>query len=231
MNSCVYKAILDHKREKPVQNSFSYSIYMFYFDLDELEKLNKNLIFFAYNKLWNIFSFLDKDHFKFINDYKDEAKIISEEKIKFDKEKYKGKKTRERIEIMIKELGLDFKLDKVYILTNTRIIGYVFNPVSFYYCFDEKRKLRALFSEVNNTFLEQKMYYSSIDDPDQEVFKEKQQKNYYISPFIDPDTMLHWTFKKPGEKLSMMIDSVKGDNAILKTKLTGRKKELNNICI
>lgn len=228
MNSCIYTAKLGHERLRPVQNKFRYSIYMFYFDLDEIEGLADKLFFFSYNK-WNIYSFWDKDHFKFINNYKGDTKTISQEKIKYDQDRYKNKNTRQRIETMIKEMGLEFELGKVFILTNLRTLGYVFNPVSFYYCFDKAGKLRVLFSEVNNTFLDQKMYYSQINDPDKDVFKEKQRKNYYISPFISYDSELQWTFRVPGEKLSMMIDSIKDNEAILKTNLVGLRQELSNL--
>jgi DUF1365 family protein len=201
---------------------------MFYFDLDEMDKLANKLFFFGLNKI-NLYSFRDSDHFKFVNNYHGEADIISKEKIKYQADKYKNKTTKERIGIMIEELGLNFEPDKVYLLTNVRTFGYVFNPVSFYYCFDKAGQLRALFSEVNNTYLQQKMYYSVIKDPNEEVYKEKQRKNYYISPFIDYDTDLEWTFSTPGEKLKMQIDSVKGDNAVLTTNLIGSRRELTNI--
>lgn len=228
MNSCIYKGKLRHKREMPRRNAFKYNVYFWYLDLDELEELHKKFFFFSLNK-WNIFSFFDKDHFKFIH-YKESLKEeISKEKIKYDSQKYIDKNTRERIGIMIAELNLDFKLSKVYMMTNLRNFGYIFNPVSFYYCFDENGKLKAMFSEVNNTFHDQKMFYIPIENSDQRLFSSKQSKNFYISPFTSLENVLHWEFDVPREKMQMNIDSVKDGQVELMTKMEGRKQEITNV--
>jgi DUF1365 family protein len=200
---------------------------MVYLDLDELELASKKLFLFGYNR-WNVLSFFDGDHFKFVSQKKQEADTIAREKINFKADKYLNKNTKERLKVLIDELKLDFELEKVYILTNLRNFGYIFSPVSFYYCFDRAGKFRAMFSEVNNTFGDQKMYYCKIDNPEAELFLDVQRKNYYISPFISYDNDLRWQFKIPGEKIMMAIDSIKNDRVELKTLVTGNRKELNN---
>ncbi|MFO7711283.1 MAG: DUF1365 domain-containing protein [Candidatus Woesearchaeota archaeon] len=219
MNSCIYQGRIYH--ERPNKNRFSYQIFMWCIDLDELEKLYK-LKLFGYNR-WSIFSFFDRDHFKFLK-AKGTAKKIAQEKIRYDARKYDKKNTRDRIKTMIKELKLDFDPGKVYLLTNCRMFGYVFNPVSFYYCFDKDGKLRALFSEVNNTCHDQKMYYTKVN-PKNKIHTDTQQKNYYISPFIDYDTDIHWRFNTPGKRIDMEVDSQKKEK-ILKARLLGSRKEI-----
>ncbi len=225
MNSCYYKIKISHTRIKPRKNSFTYSIYMMYLDLDEIEKLDKNFLFFSYNK-WNVFSFFDKDHFKFIHTKSKIAEIISKEKINYQAKNYFGKDTKERIKVIIKESKQDFELGKVYVLTNLRNFGYIFNPVSFYFCFDKAGKFRAMFSEVNNTFHDQKMYVNIIEDSEKEKFSFSQNKNFYISPFTDYKNKLHWKFSLPSDKLNMTVNSVKGDNNELVTSLVGEKREI-----
>lgn len=230
MNSCVYIVKIGHTRIKPKRNSFNYGGYLFYIDLDELPVLDKRFFLFGLNK-WNLFNFQDSDHFKFIQNENKTTDSILREKIKYDAKKYIGKKTRDKIEIMIHELDLGFELNKVYILTNVRNFGYIFNPVSFYYCFDKEGKFRALFSEVNNTFLDQKMYYIKIDNPSDPIFESKQKKNYYISPFTGIENTLHWKFSLPAEVLFMSINSLKEDEVELATVLRGERKELNNLVL
>lgn len=227
MNSCIYISKIFHERKKPRVNRFKLGFYMLYLDLDELDTLDNKIAIFGYNK-FNILSFYDDDHFKFI-EYKSKsnAEKISKEKISYDAKKYKGKKTKERIKILIDELGLNFQLGKVFLLTNVRNLGYIFNPVSFYFCYDKKGQFKVLFSEVNNTFRQQKMYYI-LADKDKEEFSSRQKKNYYISPFIDYDTYLHWNFKVPGEKLDIKIDSEK-EEKVLRTSLRGFRKKINNM--
>jgi DUF1365 family protein len=201
-----------------------------YLDLDELEITSKNLFLFGYNK-WNVLSFFDKDHFKFVSQKSSNAEIIARETVNFEADKYLNKNTKARLKVLIDELKLGFELDKVYILTNLRNFGYIFNPVSFYYCFDSIGKFRAMFSEVNNTFGDQKMYHCLIDNPEAEIFFDIQRKNYYISPFINYNNDLHWRFNLPGKKIMMSIDSIKNDKVELRTVFTGNRKELSNFSL
>ena len=99
MNSCFYRLKISHKRERPKKNYFKYSIYMMYLDLDELEYLNKKLFLFSYNK-WNILSFFDKDHFKFLNNKNEVENEISKENIDYKPEDYLNKNTKERIKLI-----------------------------------------------------------------------------------------------------------------------------------
>lgn len=198
-----------------------------YLDLDELEDLQKKRLLFSLNK-WNVFSFFDQDHFKFINYDSPLKQKISRENVKYDSRKYSGKNTREKIRIMIGELGLDFKPAKIFIMTNLRNFGYIFNPVSFYYCFDEAGKLRAMFSEVNNTFHDQKMFYIPIEDTEAKIFRSSQSKNFYVSPFTGLENILYWEFDAPGEKMRMNIDSIKDGEIELKTNMSGNRQEINN---
>ncbi|NCT54714.1 DUF1365 domain-containing protein [Candidatus Falkowbacteria bacterium] len=227
MNSCIYISQLSHQRLEPKKNSFKYSIYMMYLDLDELPDLANNFSIFGYNRK-NVLSFYDKDHFKFLKATSGDYKIIAQEHVSFEASKYINKNTKERIQILVQELGFDFEIEKVFILTNLRNFGYVFNPVSFYYCYDKNGVFRVLFSEVNNTFLDQKMYYTLIDDENKEMFSSRQRKNYYISPFISHNNDLEWNFNIPKESFKMYINSLREGVATLKTCLDGERVEISN---
>ena len=228
MKSCIYKIKISHTRVKPKKNSFIYNGYLMCIDLDDLPMLNKRYFLFGLNK-WNVFSFQDRDHFKFIQNKNNTPDVILKEKVKYDAKKYIGQKTRDKITVMINELELGFEPDKIFILTNLRNFGYIFNPVSFYYCFDKAGKFRALFSEVNNTFHDQKMYYMKIDNPNGSLFESKQKKNYYISPFTGNENILHWKFELPEESLFMSIKSLKDNEVELETVLRGERKEISNL--
>ena len=119
MNSKIYTAKIRHQRKDPVRNGFSFSSFFMYLDLDELDILDKKFPLFSYNA-WNIFSFYDRDHFTFVDQNGKEHEMITKEKISYTAEKYKGKVTKKKIEIMLEELQLDFQLGKVFLLTNVR---------------------------------------------------------------------------------------------------------------
>lgn len=227
MNSCIYIWKTFHQRLKPKKNAFTYSIYMMYIDLDELLILEKNNRIFSYNKK-NILSFNDDDHFKFLHSSDKDQITIAQENINIDFNKYKNKNTKERIITLSNDLWFDFEIKRIQIMTNLRTFGYVFNPVSFYYCFDKNNKLKILFSEVNNTFHDQKMYYNIIENEDDSIYEALQKKNYYISPFTNCENDLKWNFNTPWDTFMMAIDSIKEGAIELKTLTTGKRKEINN---
>ena len=227
MNSRIYIGKIFHKRTDPAKNDFTYPIYMSYIDLDELQELDRCFRFFSLNG-FNIFSFFDKDHFTFI-DQKDENKqIIARENVKYEVDKYKDKDTKSRIKILLDDVGLNFELGKIFALTNLRVFGYIFNPVTFYYCFDSHGVFRALVSEVNNTFGEQKMYFIPIDNPEDDFFTSKQRKNFYISPYTNFDNDLAWKFSLPDEKIFTMIDSLKKGKVEVKATFIGKRHEISD---
>ena len=127
MNSLFYLTKIIHKRLKPFHHKFQYSSLTMCLDYDEIKKISKKIKIFSYNK-FNIFSFYDEDH-----GYRDKRTL--EEFVKNFLTKY---------EIHHKNL-------KIKILCFPRILGYVFNPVCFWYCYSETM-LVAIICEVNNTF-------------------------------------------------------------------------------
>lgn len=227
MNSVIYIGKIFHSRKDPRKNDFTYPIYMMYLDLDELEDLDKNLKFFSQNK-FNIFSFHDKDHFTFLDQVEKEKRLIASENIKYKVGDYKNKHTKARVGRLIKDAGMDFEPGKVFALTNLRIFGYVFNPVTFYYCFDKEGVFKALVSEVNNTFGDQKMYFVKIDKPDEEIFTSHQRKNFYISPYTKYDNDLSWKFNLPDERVFIVIDSLKRDSVEVKATFTAKRHEFTD---
>jgi uncharacterized protein len=62
MNSCLYSCKVGHSRKRPKKHSFSYRVFMFMLDLDELESLSGKLLFLSHNR-FNIYSYRDSDHF------------------------------------------------------------------------------------------------------------------------------------------------------------------------
>jgi DUF1365 family protein len=226
MNSAIYVGTLAHARTKPKKNAFSYSVFMFYLDLDELPTLHRRIPLFSLNR-FNVFSFFDADHFKFISQKDPNGQVISRENVDYRTEDYLNENTRDRIARLLRDAGMDFSLGKVFLLTNPRVFGYVFNPVSFYYCFDEAGAFRAMLSEVNNTFGDQKMFVCPIADPNESMFTSRQRKNFYVSPFTDYDNDFAWRFGLPGESVFMTIDSLKAGETELKTSFTGRRRDFS----
>jgi DUF1365 family protein len=114
---------------------------------------------------------------------------------------------------------------RIVIVTNLRIVGYVFNPVSFYFCFNETGDAYAAVAEVNNTFGETKPYLITADDG---RFDSTQRKQFYISPFVALDSELRIRLATPGERLGFVIDDFEAGEHVLHTTMTGRRADLTS---
>lgn len=184
-HSRLYEVTVVHKREHHTHHLLKYTIFMFYLDLDEIPYLQESLHFFSYNR-FNLYSLYDKDHFYFF------ANTLG---------------VRENINRFFEENHLE-RPDKVFLLTNLRFLGYVFNPVSFYYCYKDGR-LSYVLAEVNNTFHEQKPILIPVKETGRQgnLFYYRDKKNFYVSPFVSYDSDLLFYFTEPGEKILMRVDS------------------------
>jgi DUF1365 family protein len=85
----------------------------------------------------------------------------------------------------------------IYLLTHLRQAGYVFNPVSFYYCWSaDGQTLQAILAEVHNTPWGETHLYAI---PVKSEFK----KAFHVSPFMPMNQRYRWSFNAPGERLAV----------------------------
>lgn len=166
---------------------------MFYLDLDEIDSLHKRLTWFSRNK-FNLFNFRDKDHLQLPRENPDTSKNV-----------------REHIIAYLKENGVFIGKGRIMVLTNLCTLGYQFNPVSFYFCYNEQNEIVCSVVEVCNTFHEMKPYFLSPGTRNGNEFHLNTTKYFYVSPFIDMDTIFDFNLEIPGEKLNIRIDDFKQD--------------------
>ena len=206
MNSCLYECSVMHHRFAPKVHRFQHDIFMFYLDLDELDMLAKKIFLFGHNRK-NLYSFRDADH-----------EPAGENPLK------------ERIMDFLRRNGIDLgPFGRVMLLTLPRVLGYVFNPISIYYCFDEAGAPVCSIAEVGNTFREMKLFLLRREELEAgATFKKIVPKYFYVSPFLELDLSFDFKLKIPGDKLDIKIDDRDGEEKVLISKLTGRRAELTN---
>jgi DUF1365 family protein len=193
-----------HHRLEPLKHRFVYRIFMFCLDLDELDGLHSSLKLFSRNR-FNIFSFRDRDHLNF------------------------GKPTvQENIREYVKKNGISVNIGKVLLVTHVRMFGYVFNPVSFYFCYDEQGKPLCAVPEVGNTFGELKPYLLRNEDRTGEGFRKTVTKFFYVSPFIDLDASFDFNMHLPGDALHVTVDDYKDGKKIFLSAVHGVRKPLTD---
>ncbi len=200
MNSCIYNGEVTHTRFKPVRHFLKYKTFSLLIDLDEINFLDKSIGIFSHNK-FNIFSFYDKDH--------------------GDRD---GGSLKNWVISNLKKFQIKENITNIKVLCYPRILGYVFNPLSIFYCYEED-KLVAIFYEVKNTFNEQHTYIFKIKNNEQII--QKCRKKFYVSPFMDMKTFYNFKLSNPNDKLSVFIKQTDANGTILTATQTGDKKEFS----
>lgn len=126
---------------------------------------------------------------------------------------------------LLRQHGIAQTPHRIQLVTNLRIAGYVFNPVSFYFCYDADGAAFAAVAEVNNTFGETKAYVLERRDGSN-GFVTRQRKEFYISPFVDLDVDLSIKLALPGERLAVSVTDVADDAVVLTAVMTGKRVPL-----
>lgn len=122
--------------------------------------------------------------------------------------------------------GIDLP-GRIEILAQPRVLGYVFNPVSFWLCHDPEGVLRAVIAEVSNTFGDRHSYLCAHDDL-REIVKADTidaQKIFHVSPFQPVEGGYTFRFDITPEQIGIWIDYSRGNGGLMAT-LTGPRKPL-----
>jgi DUF1365 family protein len=120
-------------------------------------------------------------------------------------------------------VGVSLPGGPIYLLTNLRYLGYCFNPVSFYYCYDAAGRLETVLAEVNNTFGETCSYWltdrqavpRSERGDDRDARRYRTPKVFHVSPFMSLSQEYEWLLTPPGERLVVHIGVVESGNRVL----------------
>ncbi len=202
-SSCIYSGLVTHRRFKPKKHFFSYKTFSLLIDLDELKDIEKKIIFFSYNKL-NILSFYNIDHGP-----------------------RDGSPIERWVEKILLKSNINIKGGKIKLLCFPRFFGYVFNPLSIFYCYDKKLKLKAILYEVKNTFNEQHTYVFKSSIKSNQILH-KCSKKFYVSPFIKMKTFYNFRLSKPGKNINILIKQNDKGGPLLLARQTGTKIKLNS---
>ncbi|MEO5644566.1 MAG: DUF1365 domain-containing protein [Bacteroidia bacterium] len=208
MKSFLYRAKVMHNRTSPKKHRFHYNVFLFCIDLDSIDADFEKVSLLSRNK-FNLFSFYDKDH-------------------PVNENASANKSVREALDFYLKQNGLENPPARVLLITNLRLLGYVFNPVSFYYCYDENDEPICCVAEVQNTFKEMKLFFLGKDCLKENSFHLRTKKYFYVSPFIEHDVEFDFKLDLPTEKLNIRIDDYKDNERFFVSTLTGKKKTLTS---
>ena len=199
--SCLYECSVMHRRLQPRQHEFVYRIFLFFLDLDEIPSLTRDVPIFSAGEP-NLYSLHNEDYFQF-----------------------HSRGLRANLETFLQTQNIAERPARIRLLTLPRLLGYTFNPISIFFCFDSDDRPLTSVVQVGNTFGELKPYLVPLDESG-DGFHIRVPKNYYVSPFSPLDLAFDFRFKNPGERLHIAIDEYQGDQKILLSTLTGQRTEL-----
>ena len=132
-----------------------------------------------------------------------------------------GASIRENVDRFLADHGIDLSGGRVLMLTNPRTMGYVFNPITVYWCHEPDDSVRAVIAEVHNTFGDRHCY---LVEPDA-TGRAETEKQMYVSPFFPVDGRYAMRFGPPGERVDVSITLRRDDPPApaLTATLTGRR--------
>ena len=202
MTSSIYNGTVIHKRFKPKIHFFKYKVFSLLIDLSDLNYLNKKISFFSYNS-FNLISFFDKDHGE-----RDGSSLI------------------DWVKKNLIENDINSENIKIKLLCYPRIFGYVFNPLSVFFVYDQNENIISILYEVKNTFGEQHTYIFKAENST--LLQHNCSKKFHVSPFIEMNCNYFFRILRPSEKISVVIDQYQLNEKILFASQDGKRVDFNS---
>lgn len=204
--AALYVGDVMHARMRPTAHRFQYRVMSLLIDLGRLDEAGRQSPLFAVNGR-ALYSFHERDHGR-----RDGSSLLA------------------YAQTCAAEHGVDLTGGRVLLLCYPRLLGYVFNPLSVYFCYRSNGNLALMIYEVRNTFGELKPYVLPVkpDELTAAGLRQEQDKAFYVSPFIDMAMRYHFRVMPPGDNVKLRILETGGDGPLLAATFFGRRRPLTS---
>lgn len=207
LSSCIYEGAVRHRRFSPTVHDFRFPLFMMYIDLAELDRVFRRRLLWSARRP-NLAWFRRADYLGDAGTPLDDA-------------------VRDRVE---GEIGRRPR-GPVRLLTHLRLFGYCFNPVSFYYCFDEAdTRVDAIVAEITNTPWKERHAYvldASRLGAHGATMRFRFEKSFHVSPFMPMNQHYDWTFGAPGDRLGVHMRNEEPGGTAFDATLALRRVEIS----
>lgn len=202
----LYPGEVMHARLKPFGHRFVYTVFSLLIDIDRLAEAGKASAIFSVNGP-NLASFHESDHIE-----------------------RPGETVRQYVDRLLAGAGQIEPAARVLLLCYPRIFGYVFNPISVYFCYDATETLTAVIYGVRNTFGERHTYVAPIRNGELDAagVRQDRTKIFHVSPFIDMGSRYHFRVLPPGKVVRLRIHETENGEPLLAATFIGNAKKLAN---
>lgn len=197
--NALYPGVVRHAR--PGKHRLRYQIFMLALDLDALPR---GLRLFGHNRL-GLMSLHDRDH---------AGRIAAP--------------LKPQIEAKLREAGIAWDGGRVVLLTMPRVLNYVFNPISLYFCYRRDGALTAIVHQVLNTFGERSFYVLPAARGEDGMVRQRCDKDFFVSPFLEMDLAYDFRITPPGEKAGVAMTVWRGDGIALTASFHGERRALTD---
>lgn len=198
--SAIYQGFVTHCRIRPARHAFRYRVFSLLLDLDEIDALAARSRLFKRNRR-GLLSFHDKDHGD-------------------------GGELRAWVGAQLARHGITAD-GAIRVLCYPRLFGYVFNPLSAWFCHDTHGALVATIYEVHNTFGERHAYVLPAAAAG-EFQQQECGKVFYVSPFLSMDCRYNFRIRPPGEDVLIAIDESEAGEPVLNAVFAGKRRPLTD---
>jgi DUF1365 family protein len=206
LQSAFYVGSVMHRRLRPKAYRLRFRVFWMLIDLDELDRLPRTLRLFSHNA-FNVFSLHDRDH---------------------------GdggpRPLRAQVIAQLRNAGIDAG-GPVRMLCMPRVLGYVFNPLTVYFCCRHDGTLAAILYEVHNTFGERHPYLIPVEAATDAPLVQTCDKAFHVSPFLAMNMRYDFRVTPPGERVSVAIRGSDSEGPLIQAALTGTHKTLGDAAI
>lgn len=210
LQTAFYPGTVVHSRLRPKRHRMRYGVVSALIDLDELPTLDREVRFFGHNRFAPV-SFHDADHGP-----------------------GDGTPLRAWVAGELRRAGIPGELGAVRVLCYPRLWGYVFNPLSVFFCHKPDGTLAALIYEVSNTFSERHAYVLAAGDVGTRGdggIRQACAKTFYVSPFMAVEGHYRFRVRPPGESVTVAIQYGDGDGTLLTAAFAGSRRPFANATV
>jgi uncharacterized protein len=201
-----------HLRLRPTRHAFSYGVFFLRLPLRALARKPFATTLFSCNR-WNLLAFHEADH----GDGKQPLLTW--------------------VDSLLRREGITDAQGEIWLQTFPRVLGYVFNPISFWFCHHADGSLRAVLCEVNNTFGERHCYLLETGGPVVAGMELRARKLFHVSPFCRVEGGYRFRFahtphqagEGSAERVLARVDYDDANGPLLLTSVSGAMEELTDL--
>lgn len=203
MKSGLYTGVVYHRRSRPRVHALRYRVFSLLIDLDEIADMTQRLRLLRFNR-GGLFSFHEQDH-------GDGSGTL-----------------RTWVEDRLRASGAALPGGRIEVLAYPRVLGYVFNPLSVFFCYRADGQLAVILYEVSNTYREKHTYVVPVDGTAGPVIRQEAAKAFHVSPFLPLEGRYSFLIEPPGPHVAIGVNLHDDEGILLATSFKGERKPLTD---